>query len=110
MANAEQVANGGAALPNAATAAAEARLASRTNTLFSIPMLFYMGASSHFSPQVTETSNLTAFWVVFALILLGLEINALKGKTGPIDTMKGVIGSGFALTAVIFVLMAFLVG
>lgn len=110
MANAEQVANGGAALPNAAAAASGARLASRTNTLFSIPMLFYMGASSHFSPQMSDSSNLTVFWVLFAGILLGLEINALKGKPGPIDTSKGVIASGFVLTAIVFTLMSVLVG
>jgi len=40
MASARQVAGGGEALPAAATAMGKAGLASRTNALFSIPMLF----------------------------------------------------------------------
>ena len=40
IASATQVAEGGEALPEAAAAAPKAALASRTNTLFSIPMLF----------------------------------------------------------------------
>ena len=34
-------------MPEAAAAQAKAGLASRTNTLFSMPMLFFMGASAH---------------------------------------------------------------
>lgn len=48
IASAKQVAEGGEALPEAAAALSSAGLASRTNTLFSIPMLFFMGASSHY--------------------------------------------------------------
>src|SRR3970040_1869191 len=43
IASTNQVASGGQALPNAASSARKAALASRTNTVFSIPMLFYMG-------------------------------------------------------------------
>src|SRR4051794_20545 len=45
--SATQAASGGVALPNAAAAGARAGVASRTNVLFSIPMLFFMGAASH---------------------------------------------------------------
>ena len=48
IASAKQVAGGGKADPKAAGALAQAGLASRTNTFFSIPMLFFMGASSHY--------------------------------------------------------------
>ncbi|HEY5701205.1 MAG TPA: urate hydroxylase PuuD, partial [Gammaproteobacteria bacterium] len=44
-----QVKAGGEALPQAAGAAPKAGLASRTNTLFSIPMLFFMGSSAHYA-------------------------------------------------------------
>lgn len=47
IASNDQVAAGGEVLPEAAGALAKAGLASRTNTLFSIPMLFFMGASAH---------------------------------------------------------------
>ena len=42
-----QVLAGSEAMPDAAAAQAKAGLASRTNTLFSMPMLFFMGASGH---------------------------------------------------------------
>src|ERR1700680_2925913 len=48
IANAIATAGGAAANPAAAPAGRRAGLASRTNTLFSIPMLFFMGAASHF--------------------------------------------------------------
>lgn len=100
----QQVASGGQALPEAAAAGATALLASRTNTLFSIPMLFYMGAASHL-PITIDPSKQSAWWVVLAVIAGGLEINGIKGKLGPMATVKGVITSGFVLTAVVYVLM-----
>ena len=39
------------------------------------------------------------------VIMLGLEVNALKGKTGPITTIKGVITSGFVLTLIMYVVI-----
>lgn len=107
--SATQVANGGTANPAAAAAGARALLASRTNTMFSIPMLFFMGAASHLPLPVTPESNTGLMWVVLAILLLILEGNAIKGKLGPIQTVKGVITAGFVLTFVIFlVLSAFL--
>ena len=47
IASNEQVTGGGEALPDAASALGKAGLASRTNTLFSLPMPFFMGASGH---------------------------------------------------------------
>ena len=49
IASAKAVAAGGDADPNAAAALGKAGLASRTNTLFSIPMLFFMGSSAHYA-------------------------------------------------------------
>ncbi len=105
MASAEQVANGGAALPEAGAAASAARLGSRTNTLFSIPMLFFMGAASHLPFAVSEASNFALFWILFAIIWAALEINALKGKEGPMSTLKGVVTCGFALALIVYFLM-----
>jgi hypothetical protein len=42
-------------------------------------------------------------------VILGLEGNALKGKLGPMTTVKGVIGCGFALTAVLVLIIGVLV-
>ena len=47
--NATAMAGGAPANPAAAPAGRRAALASRTNTLFSIPLLFFMGAASHYS-------------------------------------------------------------
>lgn len=95
--SATQVAQGGQALPDAAARAGKAGLASRTNVLFSIPMLFFMGAASHLQFEVT---NPTVYLVLMSVIILVLEGNAIKGKMGPLTTVKGVITSGFVLTAV----------
>lgn len=101
--SATQVAAGGQPLANAAAQAARAGLASRTNTLFSIPMLFFMGAASHLQFQVT---NPMAFVGISSLIVLAIEANALKGKMGPLTTIKGVITSGFVLLALFIALAA----
>src|SRR3989449_3739299 len=49
IANAVATAGGEAANPAAAGAARRAFLASRTNVVMSFPMLFFMGAASHFT-------------------------------------------------------------
>ncbi len=98
IANAVATAGGAAPNPAAAAAAPRALVASRTNTMFSIPMLFFMIASNHFLFEVKETSNLMMYWVAVLLVVFGLQANAMFGKTGPITTIKGVVTCGFALT------------
>ena len=88
--------------PDAAAAGAKAGLASRTNTLFSIPLLFFMGAASHLPLQVEMTAALIGAVVV---IVGGLQANGMWGKLGPMTSVKGVITSGFALTAVLLVVV-----
>ena len=87
------------------TAGAKALLASRTNTLFSAPMVFGMLGSQHIGTLKTSSMSAdflsTGFLVAVAIIAL-LELNAIFGKTGPMTTVKGVIHASLALTAVIF--------
>ena len=45
---------------------------------------------------------------VMLVIVLALEVNALKGKQGPMTTVNGVIGSSLALTAVMVAVLNFL--
>ncbi|MBX3021833.1 MAG: urate hydroxylase PuuD [Bdellovibrionales bacterium] len=104
IANAVAVAGGGAPNPAAATAAAAAGLASRTNVLFSIPMLFFMLGSNHLGFAVTETSNVSLYWTLFILIVAAIQGNAMYGKMGPLTTIKGVVTCGFILTG-LFVLL-----
>lgn len=100
--NATQVAAGQAALPQAADAGARANVASRTNTLLSIPMLFFMGAASHLPLPVSENSNLMILWILIFVIWAAIEYNALKGKTYQImTTVKQVITSGFILSFIL---------
>jgi uncharacterized membrane protein len=105
IASATAVAGGGKALPEAAGAGAKAGLASRHNVLFSIPMLFFMGAASHLPLNVAATANFGLLAIVLAVIIGALELNALKGKLGPLTTIKGVIHMGFALSAVLYVVI-----
>ena len=90
---------------DAADAGAKAGLASRTNTLFSVPMLYLMIYSAHGGalPMIAETS-LIGLWVGIAIILV-VEANALLGKMNPmIASVKAVIHSGLVL-AIIFALL-----
>lgn len=106
IASNEAVAAGGEADPNQAAAAAKALLASRTNTLFSLPMVFFM--VSHAAPYTIGAGNFTsAGFLIGLLVILGIEANAIWGKTGPITTVKGVIGSSVVLAVVMLVLANF---
>ena len=95
-------AQGKPALPNAAAKGAAALLASRTNVLFSLPMLFFMGAASHLPIHAPTNGDYTTA-LGAALVVIGLlEVNAIKGKLGPMATVKGVIHAGVGLTVVLF--------
>lgn len=102
IASATAAATGGTANPNAAAAGAKAGLASRTNTLFSIPMLFFMGAANHLTIMTDETSSFLLCAILLGVIILLLELNALKGKLGPLTTIKGVVHMGFVLTIIMY--------
>lgn len=105
MASASQVKAGGQAIPEAAARGQRAGFASRTNTLLSIPMLFFMGAASHLGLGSTTGSGFAA--LVFLLVIMALaEINALVGTTGPgkkmLSTVSGTFWGGFILTAILY--------
>lgn len=103
-----QVQGGGEALPEAAAAAPKAALASRTNTLFSIPMLFFMISSAHYPLGGALTHASVPSLILVLIIVLALEANAIFGKPGPIASVKGVISCGFGLTVLLWALVAFL--
>jgi len=110
IASAVQVAQGGQAIPEAAAGARRAALASRTNTLFSIPMLFFMGAATHYTTLVGQTSTvtLTWFWTISLVIIGAVELNCLIGTQGatkkPLDSVSGTLWAGFILTAILYFL------
>jgi uncharacterized membrane protein len=87
--------------------ARRAFLASRTNTLLSIPLLFMMAGAVHLPLNVS--GGMGAWFGVLIAILALLEINALaadKGATtAPIEKVKGVIHMGLLLTVILYVLL-----
>jgi len=104
--NATAMAGGAPANPAAAPAGRRAALASRTNTLFSIPMLFFMGAASHYNLFNEATPGGITGWLVVTLIVVSLiEANALIGSQGatkkPLDSISGTITAGTVLWAVL---------
>ena len=109
MANANAVAAGQPANPKAADAAARAGVASRTNTLFSIPLLFFMVAAGHHPFHIREDAGSLKgiiLGVIFAVIL-GVEANAIWGKMqAPLKTVNAVITSGFVMLLAFLILFA----
>jgi uncharacterized membrane protein len=104
--NALDTAAGKPANPAAAAAGARGGLASRTNVLFSIPMLFFMGTASHM-PWLPVPWSGIVFWVVALVIMALVEVNALVGTPGkgaakPLATVKGTLWAGFILTLVYY--------
>jgi uncharacterized membrane protein len=108
--NARNVQAGGEADPNAAAAARAGAMASRQNTIFSLPLLVFMvGAShfygySHFDPEPSG-----GLWLIYLLVGIAvaiiLEANALgkvsgRGSSGLnviYETHKNAMYTGFAL-------------
>lgn len=103
IASANQVLSGGQPIADAAARGARALVASRTNVLFSMPMLFFMGAARHlnFGFDFSQV-HICLLALLIGVTLLLLEINALFGKPGPMATIKGVIHSGVVLTIVFY--------
>lgn len=100
--SATAVASGGQADPRAANAGTRASVASRTNVLFSIPMLFLMGAARHLPFGISEGANLMGLLIALSILIGLIELNAMFGKIGPMKSIPGVIHLGLALTAVIY--------
>ena len=120
MASATRVKEGGQAIPEAAARGARGGVASRTNTLLSIPMLFFMGAASHWA-FFTPTAR-PAKWtmmIVFLIILAIVEGNAVVGPATPdkasagkklLSTVSGTFWAGFVLTAVFVIALKVIFG
>jgi uncharacterized membrane protein len=114
IANAEATASGRDPLPNAAASARKGACASRTNTFFSIPLLFFMAATSHFAAINTvtypSTSHRLIYWLAVLVIAVVFEGIALmspavgKGIAWHIDKHRNTIIGGFVAWAVLLVL------
>jgi uncharacterized membrane protein len=120
IANAKATAAGQAANPAAAGAARKGFCASRTNTLLSIPMLFFMGAGPHLAHggfkafkfgQDGGADHRLLFWVIIFVIAVIIEANAISAPAAGAATMKPLekhrdtIISGFVLTLIFYLVV-----
>jgi len=109
--SATKVSKGGQAIPEAAARGQRSGFASRTNTLLSIPMLFFMGSASHLSmADPTGRGVKIGALILLAIVIAAAEVNALKGTTGPgkkmLATLNGTFWGGFILTAIMYFVLA----
>jgi uncharacterized membrane protein len=111
IANAQGVLAGREADPAAAAAARKGACASRTNTFLSIPMLFFMVATSHFVPGHFDTSkggHRGIYYLIILVIAGAVEAIALsappagKPQAWHIDNHRNTIIGGFALTVIVY--------
>ena len=91
-------------------AAAKAGLASRTNTLFSGPMLLGMLGSKHIAAISTQVGGSVSDVGLFSAlgVIVALEINALFGGMGPMKSVMGVVHCSLALMLAILGILLFL--
>lgn len=87
-------------------------IASRTNTLLSIPMLFFMAAAQNLTLNTVSADKLQLWIIVTTVVFLVIEANALFANNDPaakpatvkpIETVKGVIHMGILLTVLLYV-------
>jgi uncharacterized membrane protein len=105
IASAEAVAAGGQANPEAAKQAPFAGRASRTNMLFSIPMLFFMGAARHLTIVNEEIPNYHVYFALVLILVAVVQANIWKGTAAtqkPLASVSGTIHAGLGLTLVLF--------
>jgi uncharacterized membrane protein len=120
MASTARVKEGGQAIPEAAARGARGGVTSRTNTMLSIPMLFFMGAASHFAffTPTARPAKITML-VVFLIVLAIAEGNAVLGPATPdkasagkklLSTVKGTLWAGFVITAILAIALKLIFG
>jgi uncharacterized membrane protein len=106
IASAESIAVGGQTDPELERQAAIASRAWRTNTLFSIPMLFFMSSARNLSIARSQNPSYLPY-VVFVLVVAFLfEANIFAGSPTtqrPLATVAGTIRAGLGLTLVLFI-------
>ena len=79
--SAQGVMEGQAALPEAADAGRRAAIASRTNVVLSLPLLFFMAFTSHLAAHVgdpePESSKRLMWWAPMLVVIVLIELNGL---------------------------------
>src|SRR5215467_2925623 len=113
IASATQVSKGGQAIPEAAARGQRAGFASRTNTLLSIPMLFFMGAASYLTmAEPTGRGAKIGALILLPVVMAAAEYNAMVGTAGAgkkmLSTLTGTFWGGFVTTAILYFGLAIL--
>jgi len=86
---------------DASLAGPKAALASRTNTLFSVPMLMFMVYSAHGYAPISLNAIMAASVIIFLI-----QANAIWGKMLPaITSVRSVIISSFVLAVVLKIIV-----
>jgi uncharacterized membrane protein len=118
IANARNVQAGGEANPDAAAAGRRSAMASRQNTIFSLPVLTFMVGASHFFANSEHwdfdlNGGKWFLYFLIAIVVIGvLEANALGKISGTgsgglnviYETHKNAMYTGFVLIAFFYVL------
>ena len=118
IANARTLKAGGEANPNAAAAARAGAMASRQNTIFSLPLLVFMVGSAHFyrlGPNFAgalSSGKCITYLLIGVAVLVILEVNALgmisgRGNSGLnmiYETHKNAMYTGFVLIVAFYIL------
>jgi uncharacterized membrane protein len=118
IANARTLKAGGEANPAAAAAARAGAMASRQNTIFSLPLLVFMVGAAHFYASGPSFGGPISGGKAVTYLIIGiaigavLEVNALgmisgRGNTGLnviYETHKNAMYTGFALIVVFYIL------
>jgi uncharacterized membrane protein len=116
--NARNLLAGGEANPNAAASARAGAMASRQNTIFSLPLLVFMVGASHFyngAPVFSaylSTGKTITYLIIGIVVLVVLELNALgkisgTGNTGLnwiYETHKNAMYTGFGLIVAFYII------
>ena len=115
--NARNLLAGGEANPAAAGAARAGAMASRQNTIFSIPLLVFMVGASHFYfvqpvfSKFLSSGHTIPYWIIGLIVIIVMELNALgkisgTGNTGlnwMYETHKNAMITGFGLVVFFYV-------
>lgn len=116
LANAVNVLNGQPADPNAAAVGRRSAMASRQNTIFSIPLVWFMVFRTHapYQAEVLSSGKTAAYWIIALVIIAVLELNALglmpwkfeakKGLNIIYESVQNALIAGFVLWLVFMIL------
>jgi uncharacterized membrane protein len=121
IANARNVQAGGEADPAAAECGRKALLASRQNTIYSLPMLVFMVGTTHFPYDkfnVVSGGTRATYWLITIVVWLVFELNSLGviggfkpgGINAMYDTHQNTIVTGLLYALLVIVVYAVVLG